>query len=168
MKMPLMFEMSQKKVLVVGGGKVGLRKADKLVDFGAQVTVVSRSFDAAVADLSRFACIDAAFDQEHLNGIDIVVAATDSIQTNDRIYEMCHSRGILCQTVDPLSPSDFDFMATAMKEQLLIGVSTQGGSPGFSKKLVKHLMDTVSDEQLATLNTMIEQRMKTIKRHREM
>ena len=42
-RFPLFVDLTGKKALVIGGGTVGLRRAEVLARFGAEVTVVSES-----------------------------------------------------------------------------------------------------------------------------
>ena len=162
MQLPLMMEMLGRKVLVVGGGPIGYRKAKVLADKGALVTCVSLVFCAHFQDSPRLICKVKAYETKDLEGMFMVIAATDSQEVNQLIYDQCHDRQLLCQTVDHYCPSDFSFMATREQEQLLIGVSTFGGSPVFAREMGEELMASVSDEQIKKVAEMIRQRKKKI------
>ena len=153
--MPLMVDVEGKKVLVVGGGTIGFRKTEKLCDYGAKVTCVSESFCSDFEDLGAVTLVMATYDPGYLQDFIMIVAATDKPDVNRRIYEDSKNAGLLCMTVDHKSPSDYAFMATQKKGPLSISVSTDGGSPGFSKDLVEGLMASVTDEQIAELEEMI-------------
>lgn len=156
MKMPLMLDMKNKKVLIIGGGKIGGRKASTFLRYGALVTCISPELD------DSFSSLDVnhikGYYQDDLDGFDIIVAATDDYDLNGRIYKKAHEMKKLCMTVDHINPSDFDFMAVRQKRDLTIAVSTGGGSPGFSKEIVSSLMKSVSSEDLDSLETMIKKR----------
>ncbi len=158
MQMPIMIEMNRKKVLVVGGGPIGYRKAKKLDAFGADVTCLSMTFCKALTIEPGISCITAVYDSAFIKNYDMVVAATNDAKLNAEIYRQCNKDHICCMTVDAVNPSDFSFMATAVKEHLTIGVSTQGGSPVFAKELVEQLMSTIRDNDLDQLSMLIEKR----------
>lgn len=160
MQLPLMLEVKGMKVLVIGGGVVGFRKSKKLSQFGAEVTCVSAGFDPRFDTLTEVRCVIDTYNDTHLEGMSLAVAATDNPVVNTEIYKACQKRSILCMTVDAINTSDYSFMATEVKGDLLIGVSTHGKSPSFSKALAGQLMATISTQQLETLEEMIKKRKK--------
>lgn len=164
MQVPLMVELTNRKVLVVGGGKVGFRKATTLADKKALVTCLSPKFCDGFNEREDILCIKKLYQSEDLDGMYLVVAATDDSTLNKGIYDACHEKGILSMTVDVESPSDFSFMATAGTDQLLIAVSTYGGSPVFAKELVAKLLDSVTPVELDQLDQMVCERKKRLKK----
>jgi len=158
MQLPLMLEVKDMKALVIGGGHIGFRKSEKLSRFGANVTCLSERFDVRFDTLTEVHCVKATYNASYVEGMSLVVAATDDSVVNTEIYEACQKCGILCMTVDAISASDYSFMATEVKDDLLIGVSTHGKCPSYAKVLAGQLMATVSQHQLDELEKMIKNR----------
>lgn len=159
MSLPIMLNLQTKKTLVIGGGKIGSRKALSLLAAGAEVTCISLSFTEDLANQEdHIRLIKRNFKSEDIQGNYLVIAATDDIKLNKKVYERCFADKILCQTVDSSNVSDFDFMATKRWQNLVIAVSTLGKAPGFSKQLIKNLATVISEEELLELQKEIENR----------
>lgn len=154
MKMPLMFELKDKQILVVGGGKVGYQKSKKLIRYGAQILCVSKEHSEAFTGLEACRLVVDKYDESYIQEVDMVIAATNNRAVNDQIYLDCQIHKILCMRVDQVNQSDISFMATKEKEGLTVAVSTSGSSPNFSKKLVEQLMETVTEEAFRRLKLM--------------
>jgi len=92
---PAFLELKNQSVLVVGGGNVGLRKAQGLLEAGALVKVVSPQF------LPEFAALvleklERTFEPSDLDGTLLVFACTDSNAINDEVARLALERGIFC------------------------------------------------------------------------
>lgn len=158
MKIPMMIEMNMKTVLVIGGGQVGFRKSMKLTQYGAEVVCLSLEHIQEFENLAACWLIQDAYNDNYLIGQEFVVAATSDPIINRQIIEDCKKRNLLCMAVDAEAVSDVSFMATSKKEGLTIAVSTEGQSPGFSKRLVQQLMDKVDLEEFQRLQLIGELR----------
>ena len=88
---PLFVNLSGKKVLVVGGGTVGLRRARILAEFGACVIVVTLSEfhhrTERMENDGRILWKRHAFQEEDVEGMALVVAATDDDDVNNRMKQ---------------------------------------------------------------------------------
>jgi precorrin-2 dehydrogenase/sirohydrochlorin ferrochelatase len=140
---PLMVDLSGRRVLIFGGGTVGSRKA-RFFSPEADVTVISRSFSSECdelkvrkreLDLSRMADIGIA---RLIEGTFIVIAATSDEALNDRIGKICREKGILFnnaagETGDLLIPS------VIKGEHYLLAISTKGESPAISRFLREYI-----------------------------
>lgn len=160
MGLPIVLELSGKQVVVIGGGKIAFRKATKLVAEGAYITVVSLDFVDGFNELENCTCIKEAYGSHFLQEAMMVIAATSDSDLNTKIYEDAKEFGVLCSTIDFVSPSDFSFMATESKRGLTVSVSTNGQSPAFSKSLVKRLSEKVTEEDYTRLVLMRQIRIK--------
>ena len=115
--------------LVVGGGRVGARKARTLADAGARVTVLSPDIHHQLRPLVADGCVEwceATFDPRHLDGHALVVAATDDPALNVRIGRDAEARGILSCLVSPGRESRVIFPATHDREDVTVAVHTNG------------------------------------------
>ncbi|MEN7973100.1 MAG: NAD(P)-dependent oxidoreductase [Verrucomicrobiota bacterium] len=131
----------ERSCLVVGGGKVALRKIMLLLGAGAKVAVVCPEVDAEVDELIKQGQVSHAkrsFEDHDVEGAILVYAATNSRGVNRKILECCRERNILCCCVDGnWSQSDFTTPAIARHNQLTLSVSS-GGNDCRQSKMVKN------------------------------
>ncbi len=92
---PAFLELKNQSVLVVGGGNVGLRKAQGLLEAGALVKVVSPRFLPEFDSLS-IEKLERVFEPFDLDGTLLVFACTDSNALNDEVARLALERGIFC------------------------------------------------------------------------
>ncbi len=149
--------------MIVGGGKIGLHKARKFHENGANIVCLSLSHDLGFEDLDHCLVIQDHYHKKYLDQVFMVVAATDNPITNSQIYKDANEKNLLCMTTDSDSSSDYNFMATAVKDNLSISVSTDGRSPSFAKEIANKMMGSVTSEDFLRLELLGEIRDKTLK-----
>ncbi len=141
--LPINLLVKNRRFLVVGGGKVALRKTRVLLDAGADVTVVSPDARQEVKELARAGEVEylpRAFRDSDLDGVFLVFAATDDRSLNLHILELARSRGALCCPVDSNWPEgDFVTPAIVRKNGLAVAVSTGGRSCRRSRLVKENL-----------------------------
>ena len=84
--------LSERPCLVVGGGKVALRKIQLLLNAGALVTAVSPEVSPEVEELigsGRITHIPRPFEPPDIEGFIMVYAATNSRAVNRKVLECC-------------------------------------------------------------------------------
>ncbi|MBS7623221.1 bifunctional precorrin-2 dehydrogenase/sirohydrochlorin ferrochelatase [Candidatus Bathyarchaeota archaeon] len=149
-------KVSGKRVLVVGGGRVGERKTASLLREGADVTVVSDRFTERLTDLSkegrikiervgRGACTEII---KMLSDSNFIIAATDDRELNRRLAEQARASKIPICVVDNPEICDFHFPATADFGSLKIAVSTGGRSPVMADILRRKLERSITEEDI--------------------
>lgn len=125
---PVFLDLRGRKVLIVGAGKVALRKARGLLDAGAQVTVVSPRAEPEFESLPvtwkrrRFQSGDVA-------GHALVFAATDDRRTNRAAGRAAARRGIWANIADAPTECAFLVPSRIRRGDLQVAVSTSGRSP---------------------------------------
>jgi precorrin-2 dehydrogenase len=146
---PVVLCLRDRRVLVVGGGKVGARKAAGLVEAGAHVVVVSPRFEPAFArlvDAAAVTLIERRYTVEDLAGMTLVVAATDDRAVNAEVSADARRAGVLVSVVDNPRESDFIVPAVVRRGDLLLAISTGGGSPALAGHLRRELDLLVPDD----------------------
>ncbi|MDN7013029.1 bifunctional precorrin-2 dehydrogenase/sirohydrochlorin ferrochelatase [Methanoculleus sp. FWC-SCC3] len=152
---PLMLDLTGRRVLIFGGGGVGARKA-AFFEHEAEVTVISRSFSPELdalairrqeADLSVLS--DETF-QGFLQGAFLAVAATPDPGLNDRIGRLCAEAGVLFNNAAGV-PGDVIIPSVVRGSRFLVAISTRGKSPAVSRYLRTRL-----EAEYADLDKMIE------------
>ena len=127
---PFFIQLEGARGLLVGGGRVALRKAEKLLPFGAQLTVVAPCICPPLAALPGLTLCRRAFADSDLSPApDFVIAATGDRALDRRIAALCRSRRILVNVVDDPAACGFYFPALVQRGRLCIGISTGGASP---------------------------------------
>ena len=127
---PFFIQLEGARGLLVGGGRVALRKAEKLLPFGAQLTVVAPRICPPLAALPGLTLCRRAFADSDLSPApDFVIAATGDRALDRRIAALCRTRRILVNVVDDPAACGFYFPALVQRGRLCIGISTGGASP---------------------------------------
>lgn len=129
-------DLEGKRALVVGGGTVAERKAQTLLEVGALLDLVSRDLSPtlkALLEKGRIRWVGRDFKEDHLDGIVIVIAATDDASANRLVSEFCHARGIPVNVVDQPADCSFIVPAVVRRGDLTLAVSTSGRSPAMAR-----------------------------------
>lgn len=135
---PMMVKLEGRECLVVGGGKVAEDKIFGLIGHGPKITVVS---PRAVSGIQKHAGNGVLtwkkrrFSQKDLDGVFMVIAATNSSRINSIIFRACREHGILCNAVDDPENCDFFYPAIVRRGALQIAISTHGLSPALASRL---------------------------------
>jgi precorrin-2 dehydrogenase / sirohydrochlorin ferrochelatase len=142
---PIFVDLSSKPVVVVGAGKVGMRKIRGLLDAGALVTVVSP--DASEA-LEGVTWKQRGYQSGDLAGAFLAYAATDRRDVNVAVTEEARSLGIPVNVAD--SPEDCGFIVPArlQHQDLQIAVSTGGTKPGRAAAIRDRIREFLSGNNL--------------------
>ena len=146
---PLFVDLTDKCILVVGGGKVATHKVKKLLQFGAKITVVAPKVSNELKKLQKEGKIKLKrrrFLTGDLKNKDLVVVATDDIKLQERIYKLCTKKGILCNTVDVPEYCSFIFGSTIVRGDLVVAITTSGKAPALSKELRKYLERVIPED----------------------
>lgn len=126
---PLFIELSGRRVLIVGGGRLALHKAKMLSPYGAELTAVAPEFCTELEAIEGLTLTRRAFEPGDVEGAEIVIAATDERDVNRTVSALCRERGIPVNVVDELSECSFVFPALLRRGALSAGVTTAGCSP---------------------------------------
>jgi siroheme synthase-like protein len=144
-----------KTAVLFGGGRTAERKVKKLLDQGARINVVSRSFTESLLELGEkgeIELIEADLDEapsvipDCVTDADVVIAATDSQRLNALVSKAARDEGALVCAVDMPELCDFYFPAVAQKGSIRVGVCTDGKSPLMSKLIKEKIQAVLTDE----------------------
>jgi len=139
---PVNLDIRNKKCLVVGGGVVGTRKVMTLLECGAFVTVVSPEASEKLLSLAESGTIalkKRSYAGSDLEGMFLVICATDNEQLNMQVGRDAEKMNMLCNVADRPEACNFILPALVKRGDLVIAVSTSGKSPAFAKKIRKDL-----------------------------
>ena len=144
--LPISWRLQGKVALLAGGGEVALRKGRLLHRSGAILTVVAPQVCDELLDIvvrSGGSCVVRAFESADLDGVALVICATDDRSTNAEIAKQAQQRGLPVNVVDDPSLGDFIFPAIVDRSPVLISISSSGASPVLARKLRAQLESTL-------------------------
>ena len=139
---PIHLDIQNRNCLVVGGGQVGTRKVNTLLNCGANVTVVSPEISEGLHKLAKTTPLtlkSRPYRSADLEGMFLVIGATDDETLNQQISSDAERRNTLCNIADRPEKCNFILPSIVRRDDLVITVSTSGRSPALAKKLRKTL-----------------------------
>jgi precorrin-2 dehydrogenase/sirohydrochlorin ferrochelatase len=159
----MVVKLAGRPCLVVGAGAVAEGKISGLLDARAKVRVVAPEATSQVqcwAADGRLEWLARSCEPSDLDGMFLVVAATDSHELHENLHAEARRRGVLCNVVDVPELCDFYYPAVAQRGALQIAVSTSGQSPALAQRLRKELEEQFGPEYEAWLQQLGEERAK--------
>ncbi len=157
---PVFLKLEHLRVLVVGGGNVGLEKLTALLQNSPKTTikVVATQFNEAVLQLAQeqnnISLILKPFSPEDLDGADIVIVAVNDRAVSREISLEAKRQGKLVNVADTPELCDFYLSSVVRKGNLKIAISTNGKSPTMAKRLKETFNETLPDELDEVLDNM--------------
>jgi uroporphyrin-III C-methyltransferase/precorrin-2 dehydrogenase/sirohydrochlorin ferrochelatase len=136
--MPIFLNIRDRPCLVVGGGKVAARKVALLNRAGARITVVTPETCAEVktlVDLGKVTCIQREFRKADMDGVVLVIAATDNEAVNREVSELANQHSIPVNVVDNPDLCSFIVPSIIDRSPVQVAVSTGGASPVLARLL---------------------------------
>ena len=134
---PFMMNIANKKIVVIGGGKIAARRIHSLLPWQPCITVVSPTLDESLQSLVKSNAIRYMarnFQSSDVEHAFIVVAATNNANINQIVKDSCSLNQLVNLADDPAG-SSFHFPAFYEKDDITVAVSTNGISPSLSMKL---------------------------------
>jgi precorrin-2 dehydrogenase/sirohydrochlorin ferrochelatase len=154
---PIQLDICNRPCLVVGGGAVGSRKVSTLLACGARVTVVSPEATDELrraAGQGRITLNLREYASSDIEGMFLVVGATDDEDLNRRVSADAEHRKILCNIADRPDKCNFILPAVIARGDLVITVSTSGKSPALAKKLRRDIGRQFGEEYAVLLKLL--------------
>ena len=148
--LPVGLDVRNKDCLVVGGGSVGTRKATTLVHAGAVVTVVSPEVTDELGELiaaGRVRFVQEPFQEEHLGGAFLAVAATDDGDLNAAVVEVAARNGALACDASSSERSQVIFGALLEGADVTIAVFTGGRDPALARRTRDRIADLMGQDR---------------------
>lgn len=154
---PIYLSLAGKNCLIIGGGPVAERKAASLLEYGAQIKVISPRVEKRIAewandDLLIWSAREFAIND--LEGIFVVFIATDDTSLNHEISLLCRQRNILVNAVDDPPNCDFFVPSVLRRDSLAVAISTEGKSPLFAARLRRELEAIITSEHGQFVNLL--------------
>ena len=150
-----------RQAVVIGGGTVAARKVEGLLAADARVTVISPALVPemkVLVDTGAVTYIQRSYRDGDLEGVFLVIAATDDLSVNQSVWAEANERGCLINVVDDPEHCTFILPAILKRGEMNVAVSTGGGSPALARRLRERLEDVVGTEYGTLTEIMAELR----------
>ncbi|BBM41310.1 ferrochelatase [Leptotrichia shahii] len=131
---PLFVNLKNKKVLVIGGGKVAFKKISKIMEYEADIRVIAENIpEEKLLELKNLKIENNRKIENNKDEIEklveeyfLVIAATDNEELNENIAEICDSKGILVNNVSSKTKMNSMFGGIVKNDEFQIAISTSG------------------------------------------
>lgn len=135
---PLFIDLKDKKVLLVGAGKISFRKACTLKKYGAIIEIVSEKIDKSFEIFPDIKIYQKRYEEKDLQDYFLVIAATENSSLNHKIVEDCKTKNILVNNITSKTDMTCRFGSICENEEYQIAISAYG-HPSKSKALRKEI-----------------------------
>ena len=135
---PINLKLAGRPCAVIGGGQVAWRKITRLVEYGADVTVISPISDRQIEELvatRKVTWKEKTYSHGMLQGFFCVFCATDDPSVNHAAAQEGKAVGALVNVASEPEMCDFTLPGLVRQGPLQFTVSSDGASPGFSRLL---------------------------------
>jgi len=152
---------------VIGAGSVAERKVTRLLECGAQVSVIAPLATPrlkALAEKKKITFKKRRFNLRDLNGAYLVISAASDRRINSLASSYCRRKGILINVVDSPKECNFILPSVLKRGNLAITISTDGISPALSKKIRQDLERRFGAEYAKLLRIMAKLRPEALKK----
>ena len=166
--LPIFLKLEGRRCLLVGAGTIALDKIGSLLKTGVRLRVVAPQARQEVRKLAsecQLEWVEKAFQPADLDGHDLAIAATDSVEVNAAVYRAAVERGIFCNSVDDIPNCDFFFGSIVSRGKLQIAISTAGESPAVAQRLRREIDSQLPEDLGSWLDRVGELRRKVLEIH---
>ena len=136
--LPVCLKLTDAPVLLVGAGSIATRKARLLLRAGARLTVVAPDITQELESLleqNGGTWCETEYRESHLQGNQLVVAATPDKRVNERVYLHACARAIQVNVVDAPQLCTFIFPSIVDRDPLVVAITSSGRSPVLARIL---------------------------------
>jgi precorrin-2 dehydrogenase/sirohydrochlorin ferrochelatase len=138
MQFPVNLNLHGRPVLVVGGGRIALRKVEQLLMADADITVLSPMFVEEFTSLP-VTLVERVYAAGDVDAFRLVITATGNTPVDQQIFDECEAKGIWINSADDPDRCAFTLPAALRRGDLMVTVSTGGASPALASWLRSHL-----------------------------
>ncbi|MFD2891901.1 bifunctional precorrin-2 dehydrogenase/sirohydrochlorin ferrochelatase [Flavobacterium chuncheonense] len=149
---PVFLKTEAAHFLIVGGGNVGLEKAETLLKQNPEIkiTIVATYFHQKLMEIgnahTNITLLERAFQETDLDDKDFTIIATDKSDVNLEVRLLAKSKGIKVNVADQPALCDFYLGSIVNKGSLKIAISTNGKSPVLARRLREYFTEVIPDD----------------------
>ncbi|MEA2902385.1 MAG: precorrin-2 dehydrogenase [Actinomycetota bacterium] len=158
MQYPVNLVLDGRRCLVVGGGRVAVRKVDGLLACGGRVTVVAPKVTPELWNQDGLTIEERPWRPDDLDGMWLVIAATDDPSVNRAVYDAGQRAGVWVNGADDPANCSFTLPSVVRRGDLQVTVSTGGRSPALATWLRRRLEGEIGPEYAVLLDLLATER----------
>lgn len=137
--------MQNKKVLIIGAGKIAFRKTETLLSYGAKIKVIAKDIkEEKFKELENIELSLEDFKEDMLENVFMVIAATDDFTFNKYIFNLCDKKNILTNNITSKTEMNCRFSSIYENDEYQIAISAKG-DPKKSKTLKEKISKLFND-----------------------
>ena len=128
---PVSVDINNKNILVIGAGKIALRKVETLLNYNCNIIVITKDIlEEKFLELEKNNKIkilkNQEFEEKFLENIFLVIAATDNETLNKKISQLCMNKNILVNNITSKDDMNVRFASIYEKDDVQIAISANG------------------------------------------
>lgn len=125
---PVSIDLNNKNVLIIGAGKIALRKVETLLNYNCNITVITKEIlEENFLELEKNNKIkilkNQEFGEKFLEDIFLVITATNNEILNKEISNLCISKNILVNNITSKDGMNVRFMSIYEKDDIQVAIS---------------------------------------------
>ena len=157
---PVFLKLENLRLLIIGGGKVGLEKLQAVVNNSPRtpITLVAKEIIDPIWELAKeYPSLKIElrpFDKKDLDTADIAIVAVNDLELSTQIRTEAKEKGLLVNVADKPELCDFYLSSIVKKGNLKLAISTNGKSPTIAKRLKETFNEAIPDEIDEVLDNM--------------
>lgn len=157
---PVFLKLKQLRLLIVGGGYVGMEKLQAVLVNSPAATIklvateISSEIKEFVQQYPAVTLIEKPYQISDFDNIDLAIAAINDPTVSGQVAADAKLKGILINVADKPDLCDFYLGSVVQKGNLKVAISTNGKSPTIAKRVKEMLNETLPDELDSLLDNM--------------
>jgi siroheme synthase-like protein len=158
---PANFLVAGRRCVVVGAGRIALRKIEGLLDAGAAVEVIApEAVDGvrALADAGSVRWLAREFAPSDLDDAWLAVTATSTPEVNRAVFEAGEARRVWVNAADDPANCSFSLMSVVRRGDIVVTIGTNGRSPALATFLKDHVATEMGPEYTTLLELLSTER----------
>ena len=156
-----MLNFNDKRVLIVGGGKIATEKIEKILDFTTNITIIASKLNEKMQTLaSKYSLTNyiKEYETKDLAGFDVIIVCVDDFNLQEQIFKSTRATRTFVNSVDSPQWCDFIFPSYIKRDELIVAVSSSSYAPALSRALRIYLEKFIPNN----INNLLE-KLKTIR-----
>lgn len=147
---PMFVDLSDKNIVIVGGGNIATRRIRTLLQFTRNITVIAPKCTMELLELGKTGYVNLItrpVKRSDFTMAYMVIAATNDWKLNDEIYRVCKEEGIYINVADDRSKCDFCFPGIFIKDEVVVGITAGSAEHSKAKKVHYAIQEALQDSK---------------------